>query len=153
MLRIIRLWKSHLPLSKIRIYNRHFLFVFPPQHRASPVYGSPRANSAQAHAFAFLIENNGVKTAQKLYSMVKAKIPNIGLICTDTNSCYEVAFKGIEEKHLITKRETHLIESLNSSIRDNLARFNRRSKRFSKTVDMLGITLDLFFNRHLFLTK
>jgi IS1 family transposase len=40
-------------------------------------------------------------------------------------------------------------EASNSSIRDNLARFNRRSKRFSKKRDMLEITLTLFFNRHL----
>ena len=46
----------------------------------------------------------------------------------------------------MSKAETHLIESSNSSIRDNLARFNRRSKRFSKTFEMLTITLDLFIN-------
>ncbi|MDR0577831.1 MAG: hypothetical protein LBI87_09925, partial [Candidatus Accumulibacter sp.] len=32
-------------------------------------------------------------------------------------------------------------------IRDNLARFNRRSKRFSKTLNRLKITLDLFIYR------
>lgn len=42
-----------------------------------------------------------------------------------------------------------IIESANSSIRDNFARFNRRSKRHSKSWNMLAITLDLFFNRHL----
>ena len=32
-------------------------------------------------------------------------------ICTDANSCYDVAFKalGIPEAHIITKAETHLI--------------------------------------------
>lgn len=48
----------------------------------------------------------------------------------------------------MTKAQTHLIESANSSIRDNLARFNRRSKRVSKSLEMLDNTLDLFFNRH-----
>ena len=52
-----------------------------------------------------------------------------------------------EEQLTITKAETHLIESSNSSIRDNLARFNRKSKRHSKVMGMLKITLDLFFNR------
>jgi IS1 family transposase len=47
----------------------------------------------------------------------------------------------------MTKAQTHLIESSNSSIRDNLTRFNRKSKRFSKSLEMLTITLDLFFNR------
>ena len=49
----------------------------------------------------------------------------------------------------MTKRETHLIESLNSSIRDNLARFNRKTKRFSKTLEMLHYSLVLFFNKKL----
>ena len=53
------------------------------------------------------------------------------------------------EPHVETKAETHLIESANSSIRDNLARFNRRSKRASKSLAMLEATLTLFFNRHL----
>jgi insertion element IS1 protein InsB len=46
---------------------------------------------------------------------------------------------------VVTKAETHLIESFNSSIRDNLARFNRRSKRFSKSWEMLRHTLDFFY--------
>ena len=49
----------------------------------------------------------------------------------------------------MTKRETHLIESSNSSIRDNLARFNRKSKRFSKSWEMLYKTINLFINRSL----
>ena len=52
-----------------------------------------------------------------------------------------------KENLTITKAQTHLIESSNSSIRDNLARFNRRTKRYTKVKEMLIITLDLFFNR------
>ncbi len=68
-------------------------------------------------------------------------------IYSDANSCYDIAFKRIkiQEPHLMTKRETHLIESSNSAIRDNLARFNRKTKRYSKSLEMLKITLDLFF--------
>lgn len=77
-------------------------------------------------------------------------VPNIAAIFTDANSCYRLAFErhGVPEPHTETKAQTHLIESANSSIRDNLARFNRRSKRHSKTFDMLQATLTLFFNRH-----
>jgi len=76
---------------------------------------------------------------------------NISHICTDANSCYDVAFSmlKIPELHIISKAETHLIESSNSSIHDNLTRFNRRSKRFSKTIEMLTITLDLFIKRNI----
>jgi IS1 family transposase len=94
----------------------------------------------------------GIETAIRLYKKVKKYRRNIIKICTDANSCYEQAFKqiGVKETHLITKKETHLIESFNSSIRDNLARFNRKSKRFSKTIEMLKVTLDLFFREKMF---
>ena len=74
-------------------------------------------------------------------------------IYSDANSCYNVAFKriNIQEPHLMTKRETHLIESSNSSIRDNLARFNRKTKRYSKSLEMLNISLDLFFYKDVIL--
>ena len=95
----------------------------------------------------------GRDAVAQIYRKVKSLVPEILCICTDANSCYEVAFRdmGIKEQHVITKAETHLIESSNSSIRDNLARFNRRTKRFSKTVEMLQITLDLFIHRKLLL--
>ena len=74
-------------------------------------------------------------------------------IYSDANSCYNVAFKriNIQEPHLMTKRETHLIESSNSSIRDNLARFNRKTTRYSKSLEMLKISLDLFFYKEVIL--
>lgn len=58
----------------------------------------------------------------------------------------------IPEQHTMTKSETHLIESSNSSIRDNLARFNRKSKRFSKSFSFLDFTLQLFFYKHFLFT-
>jgi len=90
-----------------------------------------------------------------IYEKIKSATPNILHIFTDANSCYDVAFKemGIPEPHTMTKAQTHLIESSNSSIRDNLARFNRKTKRYTKSLDMLVITLDLFFNRNLILSN
>lgn len=70
-------------------------------------------------------------------------------IYTDGNSCYSVAFKPLGLRVQEGKDQTHLIESSNAQLRDNLARFNRRSKRFSKQLYMLDLTLFLFFNRHL----
>lgn len=86
-----------------------------------------------------------------LYRKVKERIPDIAIIYTDANSCYRLVFQrhGVPEPHVQTKAQTHLIESSNSSIRDNLARFNRRSKRYSKSLDMLDASLTLFFHRHL----
>jgi len=87
-----------------------------------------------------------------IYRAVKRLRPNIAHIYTDANSCYDVAFAlmKIPEPHTMTKAETHLIESSNSSIRDNLTRFNRKSKRYSKSIDMLRIVLDIFIHKPLF---
>ena len=92
-----------------------------------------------------------MRSAINLYRLTKARVPTIATICTDANSCYRLAFArhGVGEPHVESKAETHRIESSNASIRDNLSRFNRRSKRHSKSWQMLAITLDLFFNRHL----
>ena len=85
----------------------------------------------------------------RIYLKVRAITGRILHIYSDANSCYSSAFKKLEitEPHIMTKTETHLIESSNSSIRDNLARFNRKTKRYSKSLEMLRITLDLFFYR------
>lgn len=98
---------------------------------------------------AYHIGDKGVDSAMAIYRLAKQAVGCIEAIFTDANSCYALAFErhGVPEPHTQTKAQTHLIESSNSSIRDMLARFNRRSKRFSKTQQMLEITLDLCFNR------
>ena len=100
---------------------------------------------------AYHIGDRGVSSAMTIYTLTKRAVGEIEAIYTDANSCYHLAFDrlGISEPHTQTKAQTHLIEASNSSIRDNLARFNRRSKRFSKSHEMLDITLNLFFNRNL----
>ena len=100
---------------------------------------------------AYHIGDKGVDSAITIYRLAKQAVGQIGAIFTDANSCYGLAFErnGVSVPHTQTKAQTHLIESSNSSIRDNLARFNRRSKRASKTHQMLDITLTLFFNRNL----
>ncbi len=97
----------------------------------------------------------GLRAAMALYRLVKRLRPNIDHIYTDANSCYDVAFARmkITEPHTMTKAETHLIESSNSSIRDNLTRFNRKTKRVSKSIDMLRIALDLFIHKNLFVLQ
>ena len=39
-----------------------------------------------------------------------------------------------------------MIEAINSSLRDNIARMNRRTKRYSKKEDLLYGTIQLFFH-------
>ena len=66
----------------------------------------------------------------------------IKYLCTDDYDAYKKV--QIAEKHIITKAETAFVEAKNSSVRDNLARFNRRTKRFSKSLEMVNFTLILF---------
>ena len=72
--------------------------------------------------------------AIELYYATKKVVSNIKMIYTDSNSCYSQRFSdiGISEIHKDNpnKSQTHMIESINSSIRDNLARFCRRSKKY-----------------------
>jgi insertion element IS1 protein InsB len=90
----------------------------------------------------------GIMAAQEIYRKVKELTSKIEHIYSDANSCYDVAFRnmGIPEPHTMTKAQTHMIEATNSSIRDNLARFNRKSKRYSKQFDMLEHSLSLFLH-------
>ena len=113
------------------------------------------AYSRKRRCVAAFTLGEGLAAANEIYRLIKAVTPNIQHIFTDANSCYDIAFKryGIPEPHSMTKAQTHLIESSNSSIRDNLARFNRKTKRYTKSIDMLIITLDLFFNRRLVLSN
>ena len=98
---------------------------------------------------AYHIGDKGVRSAITIYQLAKAAVGQIGAIFTDANSCYHLAFEriGAREPHQQTKAQTHLIESSNAAFRDNLARFNRRTKRASKTQHMLEITIDIFLAR------
>jgi hypothetical protein len=77
------------------------------------------------------VGDNGVTSATAIDALAK---PAVGQI-------------SAPEPHQQTKARTHLIESSNASFRDMLARFNRPTKRASKTQQMLEVTLDIFLAR------
>lgn len=103
----------------------------------------------QRRVVAYHVGDTGVHSAMAIYHLAKRAVGQVAAIFTDANSCYHLAFDriGATEPHQQTKAQTHLIESSNASFRDNLARFNRRTKRASKTQEMLEITLDIFLAR------
>nr|WP_253308624.1 IS1 family transposase [Rickettsia endosymbiont of Ceutorhynchus assimilis] len=83
--------------------------------------------------------------ALRLESNYKIKIS-----CSDY---YDVYGKYIiSEKHYMSKKETALVESFNSLIRHYLARFNRKTKRYSKAIDMIYNSILLLFNKNLLLS-
>ncbi len=63
-------------------------------------------------------------------------------LCTDEYKVYQ-QYK-IAKQHIISKSETCLIEARNSSLRDNIARFNRKSKRYSKSFLMMELSVYLW---------
>lgn len=71
-------------------------------------------------------------------------------LCTDAYDVYS-KYK-ISKQHAATKSETSLVESFNSLIRHYLARFNRKTKRYSKSFDMIANSLLLLFNKQLLST-
>jgi IS1 family transposase len=83
-----------------------------------------------------------------LFQKAQAAVGNISCIYTDANSCYRESFDahGVTVRHEIAplKTQTHLIEATNSSLRDNLARFNRKTKRYTKSLEILECTMKLF---------
>ena len=50
-------------------------------------------------------------------------------------------------KHIMSKKETYTIEGYNSLFRHYVARFNRKTKCYSKSDEMIVCTLNLFINK------
>jgi len=75
---------------------------------------------------------------------------SISYLCTDDYAVYKQC--EIAKKHTTTKAETSLVESKNSLIRHYLARFNRKTKRYSKAIDMIEASVLLLFNKHLWIS-
>jgi len=96
---------------------------------------------------AFKIGNGDKSNYIELALEIEMKCGKIKYLCTDKNpsyGCYKLA-----KTHIKSKSETCLVESFNSSLRDMLARLNRRTKRFSKCQEMLRLTILMFFDKHL----
>ena len=75
----------------------------------------------------------------------------IDIIATDGNYSYnKVINQGYNidcNKHIISKSETCLVESYNGSLRGRLARFNRRTKSYSKSFNNMYDAVYLWVNR------
>ena len=72
-----------------------------------------------------------VRMAQRL----EHKGYKVRILCTDGYEGY--GYYKLADRHVVSKSETCLVESFNSLIRHYLARFNRRTKRYSKAIDMI----------------
>ena len=90
------------------------------------------------------------ESVRELFLKSPTAVGCIGHVHTDGNSCYAEKFREMGVAHLHSvgrgKSWTHPAESTNSSIRDNLAKFNR----YSKKLDMPDSILLLYFHRKQF---
>ncbi|MBQ9335641.1 MAG: IS1 family transposase [Alphaproteobacteria bacterium] len=82
----------------------------------------------------------------KLSYRIKRKF-KINILCTDSNFVYQQI--KLANKHILSKSETCLVERKNLVIRRKLARFNRRTSCYSKSIDMISASLLLLFNEEL----
>jgi IS1 family transposase len=55
--------------------------------------------------------------------------------------------QDLNENTTASKSETYLIEAVDGRIKNYLARFNRKTKRYSKSFQILYYRLLLFFDR------
>lgn len=69
----------------------------------------------------------------------------INILCSDDYDVYKKYL--ISGRHVITKAETSLVESKNSLLRHYLARFHRKTKRYSKTIEMVKNSIFILFNK------
>ena len=74
----------------------------------------------------------------------------IDILCSDYYHVYRIY--QIADKHYTTKSETSLVESKNSLIRHYLARFHRKTKRYSKAIDMIENSILMLFNTEVLLS-
>ena len=72
---------------------------------------------------------------------------HIKIAASDYYAVYDVYRVG--DEHIMSKAETSLVESMNSLLRHYLARFNRKTKRYSKAIDMIENSILLLFNKRL----
>ena len=94
---------------------------------------------------AFKISDGSKGNYLNLVFEIEKKCKNIEYICSDKYKAY--TYYKITKHHIRGKSETCLVESFNSYMRDMLARLNRKTKRFSKSLEMLRLTLVMFFNK------
>jgi len=91
----------------------------------------------------FVCGDRSTQTGRKLWD--KLKDLSVGVFATDHWQSYEVFIPP--EQHRQTKAETFTVEGYNSRIRHYLARFKRKTKCYSKSEEMVKISLNLLMKK------
>jgi IS1 family transposase len=96
---------------------------------------------------AFEVGDGRANIFKKLWNKVKINV--IGLVCTDGNWSYSEVLALEEVKRLVRKAETCLVESYNSVLRRRLARLRRKTQCYSKSAEMLRLSVALIVHKDL----
>ena len=91
----------------------------------------------------FVCGDRSTQTGLKLWE--KLKHLSVGSFATDYWRSYEEFIPA--EQHLQTKAQTFTVEGYNSRIRHYLARLKRKTKCYSKSEEMLNISLKLLMKK------
>jgi IS1 family transposase len=97
------------------------------------------------------VGDGSIETFKKLWNRIK--INEIGVACSDGNPVYSEILNWEEGvSHVVGKSETCLVESYNSVLRHYLARLHRKTKCYSKSAEMLRLSVLLLLNKNLALS-
>jgi insertion element IS1 protein InsB len=99
----------------------------------------------------YALVENLMTTESSLEPITKAN--EVEMVCTDGNTLYaEVFAEDADLKHIVTESETCLVESYNSVLRYYLARLHRKTKCYSKSKEMLELSVTLLLNKYTLLS-
>jgi IS1 family transposase len=85
--------------------------------------------------------SRGTETGKKLWKKVKDKLNANGKVMTDNWKLYAEFIP--QDKHVQSKAETYTVEGYNSLFRHYLARLRRKTKCYTKSIEMLKYSLKL----------
>jgi IS1 family transposase len=91
-----------------------------------------------------MLGSRGTETGVTLYNEIKDNNPG-AVYMTDYWSPYTEFLP--EERHVQSKAETYTVEGFNSRTRHYLARFRRKGKCYSKSIEMLHYSELLLFEQ------
>lgn len=91
----------------------------------------------------FIVGDRSEITGNGLYQQIKED--SVKVYYTDYWKAYSCFLPA--DKHHQSKKETLTVENINGLIRNYLARFKRRSKSYSKSLDVVVYTVNFFFYR------
>ena len=98
---------------------------------------------ATMQVICFFVGGRNDKTCKKFIQLLKPY--SHSEYCSDAWSSYAKFIDS--DKHTISKAETYSVEGFNSVVRHFLKRFCRRTKCYSKSVDMIDCSLNLLFHK------